>query len=367
MNLLNYLNTNNLSSFEDVKNKLTSDEFNLQVKEEQLHPNLYMITYKNGRKLFENEMIKECRGLILEKETNKIVCNTFSKSDDDIKNFEENWTNIEIEEAIDGTQIRLYNYRGKWICATTRKIDALKAMFYTKKTYYELFMEASVNLNYNDLDVKHCYSFVLCHPDNRIVVKYDMPKLYHVLTRDMETQLEVNYVIPNIEKPITYEFKNAEDMVNVIQNENKINKEGYILKLTNNDNIKRHKIRTNIYERVRELRGNDRNILFVFFSLYSNDKLKDFNFYYPEYSTLFSSFCKNVNIMTNMIHKEYMDKNIHRTITYSTMIWHFKPTVYKLHKQYYETKIKTTKQTITEYLFKLAPAQLCFLYNNTFI
>jgi hypothetical protein len=61
-----------------------------------------------------------------------------------------------------------------------------------------------------------------------------------------------------------------------------------------------------------------------------------------------------------------MDKNIHKTIGYPTMIWHFKPIVYKLHKQYYETKIKTTKQIVTKYLFDLEAAQLCFLYNKTF-
>jgi hypothetical protein len=366
MNLTNYLNFNNLTTFQDVKKKLTSNDLNLQVREEKLHPDLYIISYKNGRNLFENDSIKECRGIILEKETNKIVCNTFSKSEDDIKNFEENWTNIEIEEAIDGTQIRLYNYKGQWICATTRKINALKSFFYTKKTYYELFMEASLNLNYNDLDKNHCYSFVLCHPENRIVVKYDKPHIYHVLTRDMTTQEEINYTIPNIQKPITYEFKCIEHMLNEIKDDTEINKEGYVLKLTSGNNIQRHKIKTNIYERVKELRGNTGNFLYTFFSLYTTDKLKDFNFYYPEYSTLFYTFCKNVNIMINMIHKEYMDKNIHKKITYSTMIWHYKPIVYKLHKQYYETKIKTTKETIQKYLFQLEPAQLCFLYNKTF-
>ena len=370
-----YLSKNNLISFKDVKTVLTSEKFNLKVKEDKMFPNLYLVSYfnksvellKNSK--MDDEMVQECRGIILEKETNKVVCHSFPKSCDDLKKFEDNWDNVEIEESIDGTQIRLFNYNGRWNFATTRCINALKAKFYGVKSFYEMFNEASLNLNYDNLDKKCCYSFVLCYPQNRIVVAYEKPIIYHTHTRNLETMDEVSdVVIPGVLIPNKVEFKTMDLLVNSVKNEKNINKEGYILKLKTDDGkFLRYKMKTDVYKKVRELRGNNNNILFDYFRFYTTDTLNQFIYYYPEYSNLFMIFSKNVNILVNLIHKEYMEKNVHKTITYETMTWHFKPTIYKIHKIHITTKEKTTKQTIREYLYTLAPAQLCFLYNKTFI
>ncbi len=48
------------------------------------------------------------------------------------------------------------------------------------------------------LDQKYCYSFILVHPENNIIMKCHYAQLYHISTRNMETFEEINVDIPLI-------------------------------------------------------------------------------------------------------------------------------------------------------------------------
>ena len=215
MDLLNLFTTKNISNFSDIQTLLTNDSYSLVIKEDENFPNLYMVTYDRNTEKLDNSVIRTCRGIILEKDTNKIICYTFDKIPDaDLsdKNCPIDWDSTTIEEALDGTQIRIFYYNEEWMVASTRCIDAHRARWFSKRNFYELFKDVDDIIDYDSLDRKCCYSFVLQHPENRIVVPYEKSGLVHVLTRNLETleEIEVDIGVP---KPSKVKFDKYEDLL----------------------------------------------------------------------------------------------------------------------------------------------------------
>ena len=77
MELLGQLN--NLS-FDEVKSFLGG--YNVNVKEDPKYTNLYLVTYDREKSDFTVPFVRQCRGTVLEKGTNKVVCYTFEKGVD---------------------------------------------------------------------------------------------------------------------------------------------------------------------------------------------------------------------------------------------------------------------------------------------
>lgn len=366
MNFFNYITTESkFSSFEELKQDLQSEKFGLRVKEDKNHPSLYLVTYNKDKSNMESDVVKDCRGIILEKETNKVVCLTFKKSENTINKFTTSWEDVTVQKAVDGTQIKLYNYNGQWIVGTTRCINAIRAKFYGKKSFYEMFLEASKTLNYSKLNPRYCYSFVLCHPENIIVTKYESPHLVHTLTIDLDTMKEVDNVeIDGISKPANFVCKTYEEFVEMVKNDNNpLSGEGYVLTLREADgNISRIKQKTEIYKKVKELRGNTTNQLYNFFRLIKKNELQEYLKYYPENTNEYMKYYEQYFKIAQKLHYEYIAKNIRKTLTFLTMSWYFKPHVYELHKLHITNQTIITINVVHQYLINLDPAQLCFIY-----
>jgi hypothetical protein len=91
------------------------------------------------------------------------------------------------EDFVDGVMINMFWTPTGWRFATRSKLDALST-FYSKKPFAKLFMEAvaASGLNLMSLDQTYTYSWVLQHPEERIVVApaYGVPKLFLVEIRN---------------------------------------------------------------------------------------------------------------------------------------------------------------------------------------
>ena len=371
-----YLDSKNLQSFKDVKSHLEGKGFGLTVKEEG---NLYIVAYYDGKSNFDNPIVHKCRGVILEKETNKIICYTFDRSIDFINDmtylnakfpFSED---IIVQESIDGTQIKLFYYDGQWRRATTRSIDASKNRFSSRKTFDEMFEEAIHNteLNLDTLDKTKCYSFVLCHPDNRIITRYEKPEIIHVLTRDLTTmEIDLTFDI-GVRKPQAYNFSSYDEL---LEESAKLNydKEGFIL---HSSDGKMMKIKGKKYLSYVKMRGNTNNILFHYLELrHSDNKSKEetsenvegFLKHFNEYREIFKLFEDNLRSLAKYIHVEYICRFVNKSIDSKQLTWYYRPIIYTLHTNYYNTKEITSYDTVFKFLNDLHPAQLCFIYNNTF-
>lgn len=371
MELLNLLKKKNIYDFNTVRNILTNEPYNLIIKEDNSYPNLYMVTYDKNNSNLHDPVVKQCRGIILEKESNKIICYTFNKgnnieANDNIDNNtlkildQLDWKSTKVELSIDGTQIRLFYYQNEWRYATTRCIDAKKARWFTCNNFYDLFKDADYVINYNKLDKNCCYSFVLCHPKNRIVVKYNKPKLVHVLTRNLITFDEIDTNI-GVEKPRRFKkFNSYNDIISDAINNNNLD-EGYMLC----DNKRfRVKIKNKTYCKIKELRGNTNNLFYHYLQLRYNNLIEPYLSFYPEFKNKFALYELDIHNLAHEIHKLYINKHIKNST--DRIPKHFNTMIYKLHGNYLSTFEKTTVIKIIEELNKLHPSQICFMYNKTF-
>ena len=398
-----YLDHHKTQKFEDVKALLENSDHGLTVK---VNGNLYMITYYDGKSNFDNPITHKCRGVILEKDTNNIVCYTFNRSVDFINDltylnnkFPFNDKTV-VQESIDGTQIKLFYYGDKWCVATTRTIDAYSTRFSSRRTFGEMFDEALAlsNLNLETLNKRKCYSFVLCHPDNRIITKYEKAELVHVFTRDLDTlEVDLSYDI-GVRKPQTLEYQGYEKLLEDANNL-EYYKEGFVLHSSDEQN-KMMKIKSKNYLKCCRMRGNNNNILFHYLELRYNDyqntkynpndskgkenstdenntneintnvsnssNIENFLQYFNEYREIFKLFEENIRGLAKFIHVEYICRFVNKTIQTNDISWYYRPIIYSLHTNYYNTKKVTSYNEVLNMINHLHPAQLCFLYNNTF-
>lgn len=382
MELQKLINNYDIKDFNFIKYLLTNEPYNLIIKEDKDNESLYMVTYDKKKSNMKNDIVKECRGLILEKNTNKIICYTFNKSlDIDPCNLEcpseLDWKNTIIEKSVDGTQIRLYYYNDKWNYSTTRCIDANKARWYNKRSFYEMFKDVDNLINYDKLDKNSCYSFVLKHPDNRIVVNYLKPSIVHVLTRNLTTY-EEEYEDIGIERAEIYkEFKNYSDVINKSKENidfssiklNDLIEEGYILHDKKN-NI-RIKIKNNSYKNIKEIRGNTNNLFYRYLELRSECRDKDcidkdyidkYITIYPEHKKNFIKYEESIKNLTNVIYKYYIDKFIKKKEF--VMPKCLNKIIYEIHGKRLTTFKKIKYDDVFNEINKLHPSQLCYIHNK---
>jgi len=132
-----------------------------------------------------------CRSVILNS-ANAVVGFAPPKSipsDTFIRMYPEKTVHLVAQEFIEGTMINAFwdpsiGLTGGWEISTRNTVGATSSFFKGThgKTFRDMFLEAAkeVNLSLDRLNKEFCYSFVLQHPENRIVVPFKQPDLYLV-------------------------------------------------------------------------------------------------------------------------------------------------------------------------------------------
>lgn len=298
MKVINFIKAN--SAWRDI---LSKEPYNLTINDDS---GFTILKYSQFNSDFNNEIVRECRGLIIDQSLNP-VCIPFFK----FGNFGEpytdiiDWTTAKIEEKIDGSLIKVWNYDKRWIVSTNGTIFAKKAVIGSErkdksgnkfKNYAELFYAASkiAGLNIESLNPLYTYMFELVSPYNRIVVPYDFIMLYHIGTRDNVSLKELDIDI-GISRPKTYSCKNLEE---VIEMASKLGycEEGYVVK----DSLyKRIKVKSpawiSVYHLVNGM--NEKKLL----EIIRHNELDEFLTYFPEYKSYTDELIKKINRIADYI------------------------------------------------------------------
>ena len=298
--------------------------------------------------------------------TLKIICYTFDKCSEET-NLPNNLDNNQlfIEYSIEGSLIRLYNYDDKWILSTKRCIDASKSKWLSNKNFVELFYECLGNINFDQaIDPKYCYSFIISHPENNIISKKVVPTLYHVSTRDMYTLKEVtlNIGVPLLERNSvsnnTQEF--IQDLILEMSNDTSNFYEGYMFIDTN---YNRWKLQKPYFKKLRNLWGNNNNRFFRYLELRNDiNLLQEYLGYFQADKDDFLKYESDINNFAQIILEYYSRKHI--TKIDKNVPFYFSKLIYKLHGDYFKTRIKTDHNKIMLALLELDPKQICFMMNK---
>lgn len=351
-------------SYDDIKNKAA--ELSL-IHKHNTDLGLYLLKYDKKKSNMNDDDVKKCRGVIAEIDTNRLICVPPTKSLDlpTFCNMYQNWSDVKIEEFIDGTMINYFYHKNEWILSTRSKIGGY-CNWYSDKTFNELFHEATQNINLENLNKNYFYSFVLIHPDNRIVSKYDTPNIVLVSMGKINENNTVEYldihdknnVTIDITLPKVYNFNNIleiHDKVNTLD----YNFQGYVLKIKNG--IYRSKIRNEKYNYVKFLRGNTNDLKFMFFELFQSNYHKEYLRFFPEEQNNFESYEKDfLNLVKNIFYS-YKSYHVNKTVKDIKQIpYKYRPLCYEIHGLYKQFKKPITYNTVYSYLIGLPVKRIIF-------
>jgi hypothetical protein len=198
-----------------------------------------LLKYDQIRSDMNIRLVRECRGIIFdESDEYHPVCVPFFK----FGNFGESyvpkidWKSARIQEKLDGSLIKLWNYRGLWHISSNGEINARNAHIHSalltsgrQVNLYTLFMEAwsTTGVSMESLDVNYTYMFELTSPHNRIVVRYHDTTIRHIGTRDMRTLIECNMDI-GVPKPREFQLDTLEACIENAKNLG-YDDEGYVV------------------------------------------------------------------------------------------------------------------------------------------
>lgn len=169
-------------NFNDLK-KILENKYKLKIIIDKSNE-YYMISETNESNL-KDKFVRQCTGIIIEMNTNKILHYFGEKAYDSIKNQNNNFLNLEkskidyyyITPYIDGYIIKIFYYKNKWVFSSSMhtNIKYFKIKKYNN-TLYNIFKE-SVLKNFETMDdflysleYNYCYSLILNKEDRKIEV-----------------------------------------------------------------------------------------------------------------------------------------------------------------------------------------------------
>ncbi len=329
---------------ENINLDKIAGQYNLNYKK---YGNLAIFKYNKNAKYGTN-LQRLSRGIIVDLETNKLLCSSFSGSLS-IEQFTKNVPvdNCVIEENIEGTLINLYFYNNIWRISTKFSINADENKFKSNKTFRQLF-DSVVDINtLKNLDKNFTYSFVLVHKDLRLVTPVSENKIYHIETTNNITgeKIRTNIGLPH-PKIILSGNKYIADNANIETFENydeileKLSKTIWTVRgfmLYSIDRKHHCSLINPKYSHVRNLVANQSDKRYIcldslFYKKNNNEVLK----YFPEYNEIFINVLKDYNNLKQNIYKFYLDKNCFKK-TVKVPLKYNKP-LYDIHGVYLKNK-----------------------------
>jgi len=333
-----------------------------------------------------------CRSIIVN-ENNKVVCFSPPKSiptDEFIKKYPNKTEAIIAQEFVEGTMINVFwdeniGLSGGWEIATRNTVGATSGFYKSpnSKTFRTMFLEAAQenNLYLNNLNPAYCFSFVLQHPENRIVVPFNKARIYlaavyhidnternniRIHSYNMDEMRKLNWMNADIKFPQTYNFDSYTELIEKYASMNTpYDMLGVVL--YNAITGERSKIRNPVYEQVRALRGNQPKLQYQYLTLRKQNKVKDFLKYYPENKRNFSEYREQLHLFTNTLFMNYISCYIKKEQPLKQYSEQYRTHMFELHKLYIkslrENKLVVTNRVVIDYVNNLQTTLLMYCLN----
>ena len=262
---------------------------------------------------------------------------------------------VRATEIIEGTMINLFWNDDKWNIATKNSVGGDYFFFRNQyfpglpepvqKTFRQMFVDGICSNSSMDMDVSNfanslnlshnrCYSFVVQHPSNHIVIPVDVPTVYLTCCYEIN-EMSYTYVdvfslkkqFENTRVKFPRVFNNAvrEAIENAFSDEDDSVYRPELVEAIAKNQLNSYKIpgimvthletglRTSFanvkYIEVKLLRGNSSSLHYHYLMLRKIEKVAAFLQYFPQYRAHFTRFCEHFDTYATRIHKLYL--NIH--------------------------------------------------------
>jgi len=280
-----------------------------------------------------------------------------------------------IERFIDGVMICGFydNYSNQWRFHTRSTLNANCRFYSQTKSFRLLFEEAvAATMPWSDflasLNPTVQYTWVLQHPENRVVVAVHTPKITCV---QKQTYLSGTLVAVT-NQPTQFDVQTVNvatwgELVTMLQKENvqfKHNIQGYVIK--NGLNF-RWKVRGEAYNRVRKMRGNSARRDFLWLSLWRANTLRDYLVVYPEERIASNAIVDRWKTISRTVYNLYTDVFKARSLQKGQIPPKYRPFVFGLHNLYLNELKPQSKtvdwQTALQYMNSRDTAQALYAIN----
>ena len=392
---LNHINIEKYKCIKDFsefnKNNKSNKESKIIAKKFTYNDKEYAIIKYDRNNLIKDEYstLGLARSIVIY--NNKIVCFSPPKSID-YNEFIGQYSCDEsyAEDFIDGTMINVFYNDSEWEVATKSTIGANNQFFVNNEndkrySFREMFFDACniSNININNLNTEYSYSFVLQHPNNRIVTPIDFPKVFLIrvyridnlsnIVEEISNEIIFN-TIPALHNtgilyPQRYSIDNYENLSSYYNNEQTpFYCMGVIIYSNKPDsNCSRTKIRNKNYENIRELRGNQSRLQYHYLTLRNNGRVKNFLTFYGEFAPYFTEYRNTIHEYTNNLYINYISCYIRKEKQLKLFPYEFKVHMFNIHQNYLK-EIKPNrgyidKKYVIDYFNGLHPSQQMHILN----
>lgn len=297
------------------------------------------------------------------------------------------------QEYVDGTMINLFYDANAsppcWEIATRRIIGGHNS-YHTlgkdtiTKTFRELFDECCKACLFSEtsLNTDRCYSFVIQHPENRIVTPVYVPTLfligeYEFIDQDDSTVMVKAYdiykteVLDNtlVRRPLLYSLEMLQQYVSPNAD---FSVKGVVS--ISSDGKSTVKYLNSNYERIREIRGNQAKLQYHYLEMCQLPRasiaIGEFVRYYPEYKKVFYEYSHQIKKYINHVYSSYIDVFIKKAKTLKQVDAQYRKLVYELHNDIYLVQLRpnnkrVNKFVVMEFIHALPCARLMYYLNRT--
>lgn len=214
---------------------------------------------------FNDPVVREARGIIINTEKKEVVCWPFTKFTGYDHKYADtiDWEFARAEEKIDGSIIKLwYNeLEQEWCFSTNSMIHAEHALCELDTSYSFMSLIKSTRqypklmslIESGLIQKDNTYIFEIVSPLNQQCIKYANNTLYHIGTKNNITGEEISGHLKNFPYPVSTKVNSLEDCINLV---NKINIDSSFKKINSckfegfvvvDKNWNRIKVKTPIY------------------------------------------------------------------------------------------------------------------------
>ncbi len=223
--------------FAELKNA-----YAIKAKRHSRFPNLVLFKYDQIASPFSEQIVRECRGIILDESDDwRVISRAFDKFFNHGEGHAAaiDWSTARVQEKVDGSLCVLYPYAGEWHVATSGTPDASGEVHGRLMTFAELFWDTfkRQGLTAPDPRCRWCFSFELTSPLNRIVVPHADAKLTLLAARELTEQKEAPPDFAMIAFPLSADVRvvrsfplgSFEDIAASFAHISPLSQEGYVV------------------------------------------------------------------------------------------------------------------------------------------
>lgn len=297
----------------DWEKILAEKPYCLTISRDEVHGHkLIMFKYNQIDSDFNVDLVRECRGLILDEETFEVVCHPFEKFGNYGESYcpEIDWKSCYVTEKLDGSLIKVVKLRdGNLLVSTNGTIDAYKAplaeqLGCTAKSFGGLFEQALAFEMKKQSEGKACfdmlvvptewlksflepgftYMFELTSPFNKVVVTWHETRLHFIGCRDNNSGQEMFFNDNKLSKifntPKVFPLRSIDECIEAA-NELDCNHEGYVVV---DKHFNRVKVKSPTYVSLHHMKNNGVLSYERGLEIVRGNELEEVLTYFPEFA-----------------------------------------------------------------------------------